>query len=65
MESTQQTIDIDNMDNSQAIFVIWQLLNKAQSKGVFSIDEAYVAKSAIKILKLELESTNLNKKNDD
>ena len=51
MESTQQkTIDIDNMDKSDAVYIIWQLLNKAQSKGVYTIDEACAAKAAIKVI---------------
>tara|TARA_B100000925_G_C21787967_1_gene379235 strand:- start:441 stop:641 length:201 start_codon:yes stop_codon:yes gene_type:complete len=50
MESSNppiQTIDLNNINEKQAIFVIWQLLNKAQTRGVFSIDEACAAKAAI------------------
>ena len=50
MESSNhpiQTIDLNNLTKKQSIFIIWQLLNKAQSKGVFSIDEACAAKAAI------------------
>ena len=61
MDSSQnKTIDIENMSKSDAVFIIWQLLNKAQSKGVFTIDEACAAKSAIKIV-----SEDMKPKSDD
>lgn len=48
MESqTNQEIDINNMDEKQALYVVWQMLTKAQSKGIYSIDESCAIKAAI------------------
>ena len=58
-----QTINIDDMNKSDAIYIIWQLLNKAQSKGVFSIDEACAAKAAI--TKLDKLKSTLDTSSDD
>ena len=66
MESSNspiQTIDLNNINEKQAIFVIWQLLNKAQSRGVFSIDEACAAKAAI--TKLDKLKSTLDTSSDD
>ena len=64
MESSNspiQTIDLNNINEKQAIFVIWQLLNKAQTRGVFSIDEACAAKAAI----TKLDKVNSVKTSND
>lgn len=58
-------IDLNNMNKKQAVFVIWQLLNKAQSRGVFSIDEACAAKAAINKIDSDNTINSTNEINKD
>ena len=57
-----QTIDLNNLTKKQAVYIIWQLLNKAQSKGAFNIDEACAAKAAINVLDDEVSSKDSSNK---
>lgn len=50
-----QNIDLDNIDTKQSIWLLWQLLNKAQSKGIFNIDESCAIKAAVKKITTELK----------
>ena len=60
MESNNQSIDINKMDEKQSLYIVWQMLNKAQAKGVYTIDEACAIKAAIQkitnILEKDLQS---------
>ena len=55
MENENKTID--TMTKNELIDVLWQALNKANLKGVFNINEAYL----LKIVHTKLiEGTNTN-----
>ena len=49
-----QPININNLTKEQSLSAIWQLLNKAQSKGAFTIDESVIIKYAIEKLQREI-----------
>ena len=40
----QQTINIEDMSAVQSLDAIYNMVNKAASKGAFNIDESYVLK---------------------
>ena len=42
--SEKKTINIEDMTVHQSLETIWNLINKAAAKGVFTIDESYVIK---------------------
>lgn len=44
--NTDQTknVNLNDINAQQSLEVIWTLLNKANSKGVFTLDEAYATK---------------------
>jgi glutathione synthase/RimK-type ligase-like ATP-grasp enzyme len=48
------TIDPNNMTSQQAFLVLWRCVNKAQQKGVFTIDESYALKLAGEKLAVDL-----------
>lgn len=54
--SNNQTIDLKSLDDKQSLFIIWQMLNKAQSKGVFTIDEACAVKAAVQKIRKTVET---------
>ena len=58
---SNQQIDISNMDEKQAIYVLWQLLTKAQAKGVYTIDESYAIKASFQKITDTLNKQNLDK----
>jgi glutathione synthase/RimK-type ligase-like ATP-grasp enzyme len=49
------TIDPNNMTAQQAFVVMWRCVNKAQQKGVFTIDESYALKLSAEKLAVELK----------
>ena len=53
-----QSININNLTKEQSLSAIWQLLNKAQSKGSFTIDESVIIKYAIEKLQREILPQN-------
>ena len=57
MENSYQSIDINKMDEKQSLYVIWQMLNKAQSKGIYTIDESCAIKAAIQKITQTLEKS--------
>lgn len=42
-----QQIDINNLNEKEALYVVWQMLIKAQGKGIYSIDESCAIKAAV------------------
>jgi hypothetical protein len=45
MESQdKKSINIEDLDVKQSLETIWNMMNKAASKGVFNIDESYILK---------------------
>tara|TARA_B100001093_G_scaffold519792_1_gene610497 strand:+ start:43 stop:273 length:231 start_codon:yes stop_codon:yes gene_type:complete len=40
----EKQVNIEDLTPEQSLDTIWSLMNKASSKGVFSIDESYVLK---------------------
>ena len=53
-EIKKETINVNNLTKEQSLSAIWQLLNKAQSKGAFKIDESVIIKYAIEKLQKEI-----------
>ena len=54
MESNNKlNLDVKNMNIRQTFVVVHNLIHKAQQKGVFSLDEAVIAKYAL----LKLQTT--------
>ena len=43
-KSDQQSVNIEDMTAKQSLDAIYNLVNRAASKGVFNIDESYVLK---------------------
>jgi flagellar motor component MotA len=54
--NNQDTKNLNEMNNSELLELLWSALNKANSKGVYSIDEAYL----IKLTYIKL-TQNINK----
>lgn len=57
------SIKIEDMNPEQSLEEIWNLINRAASKGAFTIDESYVikvlfSKISHSIKKIEKESDN-------
>ena len=46
LENTEKTVNLANMTLDDSMSLIWNALNKANSQGVFTIDESYVIKVA-------------------
>jgi hypothetical protein len=46
MDKQEQQIDLNKMTKEDAMQIIWTALNKASTKGVFTLDESYVIKTA-------------------
>ena len=45
MESQdKKSINIEDMDIKQSLEAIWNIMNRAASKGAFTIDESYILK---------------------
>ena len=45
MESQdKKSINIEDMDIKQSLEAIWNMMNRAASKGAFTIDESYILK---------------------
>ena len=45
MESQdKKSINIEDMDVKQSLEAIWNMMNRAASKGAFTIDESYILK---------------------
>lgn len=43
-DNEQKQVNIEDMTPQQSLEALWTLMNKAASKGCFSIDESYVLK---------------------
>lgn len=41
---TQTQVKLNDLNAEQALEVLWQLMNKANKTGVFTIDESYTSK---------------------
>lgn len=58
MDQTQTqnaNLDLENLDTKQSVWLLWQLLNKAQAKGIYNIDESCAIKAAVKKITTELK----------
>ena len=56
-----KTVSIENMTPIQSLEAIWTLMNRAASKGCYTIDESYVIKVLFTKLSQHLGQTNLPK----
>ena len=63
METSTQSININNITNKESLFVLWQMLTKAQSKGVYTLDEACAIKASIQKLNETVEKLHIEKVN--
>lgn len=64
-DSEQKPVNIDEMNALQSLEAIWTLINKAASKGCYSIDESYVIKVLFnKVSKKLSESTDVKNDHD-
>ena len=55
-------VNIEEMNPEQSLETIWNLINKAASKGAFTIDECYILKVLFSKLNQNL-STKIEKEN--
>ena len=56
VENNEKTVNLANMTLDDSMNLIWNALNKANSQGVFTIDESYVIKVAHNKVKTSLVS---------
>ena len=54
VENKSTSLNLNDLNSSQSFLICFNLLNKAQSKGVFTMDEAVLAKFALEKVKKEL-----------
>ena len=54
MDSNLENNNVENMTSKEILDLIWKALNKANAKGVFSIDEAFGLKVLYEKLKTKL-----------
>lgn len=59
-----QTIDVNKLTKSQSFIILFNLLTKAQSKGVFTMDESVLCKYSLANVQKELGIT-LNTKKEE
>ena len=52
--NTENQKNLNEMTNTEVLDVLWNALNKANSKGVFSIDEAFTLKVLYDRLKKDI-----------
>lgn len=50
-QDNQNKKKLSDMNNTELLDLLWSALNKANTKGVYSIDEAYIIKLAYEKLK--------------
>ena len=60
LENTEKTVNLANMTLDDSMSLIWNALNKANSQGVFTIDESYVIKVAHNKVKSNLVAKQSN-----
>ena len=44
MSAPSDKINLESINNEESLEVIWNMINKAATKGAFNIDEAYILK---------------------
>ena len=60
-DKEDKLVNIEELNSKQSLDAIWTMLNKAASKGVFSIDESYVLKILFnKVLKEINDKDSIN-----
>ena len=59
-QQEQQTLNIEDMTGKQSLDAIYNMVNKAASKGVFNIDESYVLKVLFSKVLKELNGNSEN-----
>ena len=60
VENSEKTVNLANMTVDDSMSLIWNALNKANSQGVFTIDESYV----IKVAHNKVKTTLVSKQDD-
>tara|TARA_B100001248_G_scaffold253103_1_gene229977 strand:- start:136 stop:360 length:225 start_codon:yes stop_codon:yes gene_type:complete len=60
LDNSEKTVNLANMTVDDSMSLIWNALNKANSQGVFTIDESYVIKVAHNKVKTTLVSKQDN-----
>jgi glutathione synthase/RimK-type ligase-like ATP-grasp enzyme len=61
VENSEKTVNLANMTVDDSMSLIWNALNKANSQGVFTIDESYV----IKVAHNKVKTTLVSKQDDN
>tara|TARA_E500000178_G_scaffold151792_1_gene151537 strand:+ start:460 stop:663 length:204 start_codon:yes stop_codon:yes gene_type:complete len=64
-DSEQKPVNIDEMNAQQSLEAIWTLINKAASKGCYSIDESYVIKVLFNKVSKKLSESTVVKNDHD
>ena len=64
-DSEQKPVNIDEMNALQSLEAIWTLINKAASKGCYSIDESYVIKVLFNKVSKKLSESTVVKNDHD
>jgi len=60
MENEKTSVNIEDMTPKQSLDAIWSMLNKAATKGAFTIDESYILKVLFSKVSNSLNKTDGN-----
>lgn len=63
-DNDQKQVNIEDMNAQQSLEALWTLMNKAATKGCFTIDESYVLKILFSKVSKHLTESSGQKKHD-
>tara|TARA_B100001093_G_C26163224_1_gene732474 strand:+ start:344 stop:580 length:237 start_codon:yes stop_codon:yes gene_type:complete len=63
-QTQEKTVNLANLTVDDSMNLIWNALNKANSQGVYTIDESYVIKVAHNKLKTSVTSNSESSENE-
>ena len=63
-DNEQKQVNIEDMNAQQSLEALWTLMNKAATKGCFTIDESYVLKILFSKVSKHVTESSEPKKHD-
>ena len=63
-DNDQKQVNIEDMNAQQSLEALWTLMNKAATKGCFTIDESYVLKILFSKVSKHVTESSEPKKHD-
>ena len=63
-DNDQKQVNIEDMNAQQSLEALWTLMNKAATKGCFTIDESYVLKILFSKVSKHITESSEPKKHD-